>query len=300
VVAGDGGVGPGRLEEGPAGQERPHGGQEGGRLVLVAVVAGVVQVDQPAARRGTEVGQAGGPGQVVAGALDDQGRGVEAGQRRAGVVPGAGGRLGELVGVEAEPVQGRPGVGVAAVGAGPAGVVDAVVAGVHPGVAGEGVGGPRVELQQGPGQQHPGAGQQPVGADAPADGLEVGDLAGDVVAARVGQPRRPAGADLVVDPDVEAVVGWPAEVGGVAGQAGPPPLPGRPPPGGQGDPGGEEHGGQQPHPSSNSPPGPCPLSRRGPARGRRRPAARSGRRRGGARPPRCGAARRGPGRCRGP
>jgi hypothetical protein len=145
------------------------------------------------------------------------------------------------------------------------------------------VGGPWIELQERPGQQHPGAGQQPVqaellaagepgpdpaaaavvdrrgqgtrggehhlgdvvrvggqvgggnlpapgvadqhqplGADPPADGLQVGHLTGDVVAARVGQPRGPAGADLVVDPDVVAVAGQPAEVGGVAGHVGDP------------------------------------------------------------------------------
>jgi hypothetical protein len=180
-------------------------------------------------------------------------------------------------------VQGRARAGVAAVRAGPGGVVDPVVAGVHLGVPGEGVGGRRVDLEQGVGEQHPRPGQQgvqaqplggaqarpdaaaaavlqgrgqgarggehhlghvvgvggqvggrhlptpgvpdqhhPVGADAAADGLQVGHLTGDGVAAGVGQPRRAAGADLVVDPDVVAVGGQLPEVGGVAGHVGDP------------------------------------------------------------------------------
>src|SRR5262249_39224624 len=162
-----------------------------------------------------------------------------------------------------------------------ASVVHAVEAGVHLRIAGERVGGLGVDLQQRPGQQHPGPGQQPVQpellggaepaanagvaavvqcggqragrgedhlsdvggvggqvargdlgaigvadqdqpvcADALADRLQIGHVAGDGVAARIGQPGGAAGADLVVDPYVEAVAGELTEVGGVAGHVG--------------------------------------------------------------------------------
>jgi hypothetical protein len=214
-------------------------------------------------------------------------------------------------------VQGRPWAGVAAVGAGPAGVVDPVVAGVHLGVPDQGVGGPGVDLEQAVAEQHPGSDQQrvqaqlagqgepapdpaaaavvkgrgqgarggehhpghvggvggqvggrdlpapgvpdqhhPAGADALADGLQVGDLPGDGVPARVLEPGRAAGPHLVVDPDVVAVAGEPAEVGGIPGHVGDAGAAVQehhrggpwPAPGGQVDPGDPRPGRQLPGP----------------------------------------------------
>src|SRR5215470_15767708 len=61
-----------------------------------------------------------------------------------------------------------------------------------------------------------------VGADELPDLLEVADVAADAVAGRVGQAAGAAGAELVVDVDVEPVGGQLPEVGGVPGQVGDP------------------------------------------------------------------------------
>jgi hypothetical protein len=150
VVGGDRAPRPRGDWQRPAGEEGADDRLERGRLVLVEVVPGPPEVDQLGEGQGLAVVERAGPGQVVAGPLDDQRRGRQAGQRgsRVRLGPG-GGRLGELVGVEAQPVQRRPRRSTLAVQRRSAVVVDPVVAGVHLGVTHEGVRRPRVDLQQG-------------------------------------------------------------------------------------------------------------------------------------------------------
>jgi hypothetical protein len=84
-------------------------------------------------------------------------------------------------------------------------VVDPVVAGVHLGIADEGVGGLGVDLQQRPPQQHPGPGHQQVLAELLAGG-EPGPHAGAAAVVQ-GRSQGPGGGEH-----------HPGHVGGVGGQ----------------------------------------------------------------------------------
>jgi hypothetical protein len=91
------------------------------------------------------------------------------------------------------------------VGAGPAGVVDPVVAGVHLGVPDKGVGGPGVDLEQGVAEQHPGPHQQRVQAQLAGQGKPAPDPATAAVVKGRGQGAR--GGDTT-----------PGDVAGVGGR----------------------------------------------------------------------------------
>ena len=95
-----------RLGEGPAEQKRPHVRHVALRFVLVGVVPGAVQVEEPGARQGLQVLLRGGPRQVIAASLDDESGDIlpgEGGQELR--VRRAGRGLGVVVGVEAQAVQ---------------------------------------------------------------------------------------------------------------------------------------------------------------------------------------------------